>query len=54
MKKGSNGKQCLTRPLRINRETLRQLDARDLNRVVAAFSGTSICTDTTGHCCQTL
>lgn len=53
MKKTSSPKHTLAQPLRIHRETLRQLDARDLQMAAAAFSGTSICTETTNYCCVT-
>ena len=53
MKKSEFGKRSLARPLRINRETLRHLDACDLNRVVAAISGPSLCMGTTDACCVT-
>ena len=53
MKKSEIDKRSLARPLRINRETLRHLDACDLNRVVAAISGPSLCVGTTDACCVT-
>ena len=40
--------------LRLNRETLRQLQSSELQRVDGAIGGTSIDTQTTNHCCVTL
>ncbi len=53
MKKSSSGKLTLAHPLRIRRETLRRLEARDLQMAAAAFSGPSICPQTTVYCCVT-
>ena len=53
MKKSPSGKPTLAHPLRIHRETLRQLDARDLRMASAAISGPSICPQTTNACCVT-
>jgi hypothetical protein len=53
MKKSPSGRLTLAHPLRIRRETLRRLEARDLQMAAAAFSGPSICPQTTVWCCVT-
>ena len=54
MKKQPTQSETMVSKLRLNRETLRQLQSSELQRVDGAIGGTSIDTQTTGHCCVTL